>query len=237
MRIFQNLVEAYKEAERDLWEMGIDVTPMSMQDKKAQGDEFKTKEIQGFGFTVVPHTPDDWALTNRQKVLELAGIPIEYCEIEVDDRMKDMAQNPGRSFHLRPDIWKEFMHEGKFSYTYSERMEGQVASTLRRLAVDPENRQGIIAIYNPSIDTPRRGGEMRIPCSMYYQLMIRGGKLDLIYTMRSCDFLTHFAADIYMATRIMDYASAVLGVPIGKFMYFTGSLHAYYKDLEARGIF
>lgn len=238
MRIFSNLLEAYKEAERDLWEMGVEVTPLSMQDKKAQSaDEFKTKELQGYGFMVVPSTSKDWCIANRQSVLTLANIPLSYCEQEVQDRVQEIPLNPGNSFLLRPDIWQEFMHEGKFSYTYSERMEGQVKSTLERLRIDPESRQGIIAIYNPSIDAPRRGGEMRIPCSMYYQLMIREGKIDLIYTMRSCDFLTHFAADIYMATRIMDYASGVLDKPIGKFVFFTGSLHAYHKDMAIRGIF
>ncbi len=77
----------------------------------------------------------------------------------------------------------------------------------------------------------------RIPCSLYYQILVRDGKVDLHYAMRSCDFLTHFPVDIALAIRMQHYITERLGRAVGTFSYFTGSLHAYRKDLAVRGIF
>ena len=60
MRIYQNCREAVREVERDLWEMGIDVTTHSMQDKVGQ---FDTKELQGYDFKILNTDDRDEILT------------------------------------------------------------------------------------------------------------------------------------------------------------------------------
>jgi thymidylate synthase len=72
---------------------------------------------------------------------------------------------------------------------------------------------------------------------MYYQILVRVSKVDLVYTMRSCDFLTHFPVDIFLALLLQDWFANKLNLATGIFTYFVGSLHAYQKDMKLRGIF
>jgi len=72
---------------------------------------------------------------------------------------------------------------------------------------------------------------------MYYQFYIRDNKLHMIYTMRSCDFLTHFIYDVYFSIFLQSYVADNLNLNMGTFTHFIGSLHAYKKDMAERGIF
>lgn len=259
MRIYITPLEAVAEVQRDLYEMGIDVHPQTMQDKAVGEDEdYLTKEIRGYGFKIV-----DWWWNQHDEVkvfqffcpednnLESTTM-VDYTGQEFLDRLSENHRNPGSSYKYRPHIWSEFLHNGKFAYTYNERMKPQIVRTFEELRTRPETRQAIINLHTnicptfkdglnivtPSMDFFNTGGSGRIPCSMYYQFMIRENKLDLIYTMRSCDFLTHFPVDLMLALRLQTFfANNLAEVEVGTFTYFTGSLHAYMKDLKPRGIF
>jgi len=257
MRIYTNPLEAAQETERDLFEMGISVQPQTMQDRDVRDDpDYKTLEIRGYGFKIV-----DWQFSLKElKTMMKHFFPERYDDAltyivnEFQERVSGVPLNPGNSYKSREGLWSEFMHEGKFAYTYSERMAGQVAHVLNQLHKNSKSRQGIITIHSnicpgpynsqcgvndvlSSVDMRNCGGVSRIPCSMYYQVMIRENKLDLIYTMRSCDLLTHFPIDISLALCLLDYYADKLGLGYGTFTYFTGSLHAYNKDMVRRGIF
>lgn len=270
MRIYQNLLEAVKEVERDLWEMGIEVWPRSMQDKDVTGkEEYKTKEIRACGFHL-----SDTRLRDELQVQQAIqhfwpepgeGVAIwQYIDQEVTDRMSRHPLNPGNAWECRPELWEEYLHDGRFSYTYAERFACQLAPIIEELAFNPDTRQAILTMHSNvawveeigetfgvpirSTDLNNIGGEGRIPCSLTYQFMIRENKLDLIYTMRSCDFLTHFLVDILCAIGMQNAVAAELiaephenavspDLMPGRFTWFCGSLHAYFKDMKARGIF
>lgn len=276
MRIFTNPFEAFKEVERDLWEMGITVAPQTMQDKKIAGDPaYVTKEVRGYSFKIVDWS---WNITHIKRALhhffeEETDAVLTYVLAEFRERVQGKATNPGTAYLHRKDLWEEYLHDGKFAYTYSERITPQLQIILEELRTNPESRQAIINIHSnisplicgamikmekdgcikiyddghinleetnyvePSIDLCNRGGGGRLPCSMYYQIMVREEKVDLIYTMRSCDFLVHFPVDISLALLLQDWFSDSLGLKTGTFTYFTGSLHAYQKDMINRGIF
>jgi thymidylate synthase len=252
-------IEALREVERDLWEMGIDVHPQTMQDKKIAGDDdYMTKEVQSYGFMVTgPASARHERLDDVKDMVDYmyngngADSVMEYILLEFKDRIGGKPLNPGNSYKARRDVWNEFLHGGQFHYTYSERMSFQVQKVLDELRVRPESRQGVINIHSnicpsirygnthigKSLDFSNMGGTGRIPCSMYYQVMIRNNHVDLIYTMRSCDFLTHFPVDFSLALMLQEWYADCLGYDIGTFTYFTGSLHAYHKDMKVRGIF
>lgn len=261
MRIYTNPLEAMLETERDLYEMGITVHPQTMQDKNVADDpDYETKEVRGYGFKIV-----DWELDlpHIKKVIshffpEQCDDVLTYILQEFRDRVGDKPSNPGISWIHRQKLWSEFIYGGKFAYTYSERINPQLKIITNELRGNPETRQGIINIHSnisPDVektieDTSRSlnfvcmsadlhyiGGGGRIPCSMYYQIMIREEKIDLIYTMRSCDLLVHFPIDISLALLLQDWFVHELKYKVGTFTYFTGSLHAYQKDLKERGIF
>jgi thymidylate synthase len=262
MRIYSSPFEAMKETERECWEMSIEVHPESMQDKRVADDPaYWTKELRGYSFIINSWT---WDPAHVKEALEYfwpgQSQPIaKYIDQELLDRVSP-ASNPGNSYLHRQDLWKEFLHDGKFAYTYSERIAPQLQTILHELQVNPNTRQAIINIHSnicpeefgqvkharekrsinrvaASADLNNRGGGGRIPCSMYYQVLLREGKVDLIYTMRSCDFLVHFPIDILLALGLQNWLSLQLHMPVGRFTYFVGSLHAYFKDLQVRGIF
>ena len=85
------------------------------------------------------------------------------------------------------------------------------------------------------------GGVARIPCSMYYQFLLRevNGKkrLSLMYTMRSCDYYNHFSIDVHLAITMLEYVASALNVECGEFIQFMGSLHAYKRDFQFRNIY
>jgi thymidylate synthase len=85
------------------------------------------------------------------------------------------------------------------------------------------------------------GGKARIPCSMYYQFLRRKRNgvevLDCIYTMRSCDFYTHLIYDVWLAMRLQEFIANAVGIESGNFTHFIGSLHAYRRDYEKKGVF
>lgn len=262
MRIYGNIMEMVREVERDLWEMGIHNHPETMQDKVV-GDnpDYDTKEIPAYGFQIVspqPPAKEEEAFIRYLLPTEVVEVLL-YIAAEFNDRISGNQMNPGNAWDKRPKVWTEFMHGGKFAYTYSDRMGPQVERIEKLLHDAPNTRQAIINIHSNiapgwdstassvtgsnvttarlSADAYNTGGSGRIPCSMYYQLLRRAGKMDLIYTMRSCDFLTHFPIDILLAIKLQRHMAAACQIPVGTFTYFTGSLHAYTKDMKTRGIF
>ena len=135
-------------------------------------------------------------------------------------------------------FWEEFLEDdGKFAYTYSERFHPGVNYEMDQpffifseLKRHPASRQAIVQIFDVHKDLSRIGGKSRIPCSMFYQLMIRNGAVDLHYIMRSCDFFTHFPYDQLLAIRFQELAACVLNRPVGIFHHIITSLHGFRKD-------
>jgi len=231
MRIFLNCKEAVKEVERDLVEMGVHNHPETMQDKIIEDNpDFDTLEVMGYSYCIKDFKDKDF-------ILEYLKIPKNYCEQEYKDRANSDILNPGESWKLRKEIWEEFLHDGKFAYTYNERfrLENRLEKLMYQLKNYPSTRQGILAIFDPCRDYDNMGGQSRVPCSMYYQFYIRNKKLNMIYTMRSCDFKTHFGADVWLAIRLLEDIADFLSIETGDFIHFLGSLHIYKRD--AGGIF
>ena len=231
MRIYKNFAEAVDETKRNLYEMGIRVHPHSMQNKIVKNnEEYSSLEIQGEVFSVEDTSDRD----------KMVGDNLAYCKAEFAERIVKTV-NPGKSYKLRLKVWKEFLVNEKMDYTYSERMFPQLEKTIAEMKRNPDTRQAIIEIHNNKLDLEAMGGKKRIPCSMYYQLMIRKDpqgipRVNIIYTMRSCDYYTHFKNDMWLACELKDYVAKRLGIKPGTFTMFIGSLHAYKKDFET-GVF
>lgn len=238
MRIYQNFKEMYSETLRNIQEFGVEHIVHSMQN---QVGEFKTKEIQGECFTIESH--DD-----MYEVLEENGGNIKWVEEEFKERISSDLINPGEAYKLREDVWNEFLNdgeEGKFGYTYNERIRYQLEDTIELLKKDPFTRQAVITLYEGEKDTKKRGGHNRVPCSMHYQFFINEEediatgetkkRLDVLYSIRSNDFGTHFLYDLVLAAKLGEYIAEKISNEEnkidgnGRILYQGGSLH-YYVD-------
>lgn len=247
MRIYETCHEMYSDVKRDLHEMGTQVHPQTMQDKHVADDpNFNTLELSPATFMIL--NGDD-----RDEWLQSLGGNLEWCRADFHERVHNAhyhecpGPNPGTAWSLREKTWGEFIHNGKFAYTYGERI-GQQSSIedhgpatafnriKHQLETMPDTRQAVLPIFDAYRDLPRLGGYARVPCSLYYQFMRRRGQLDMIYAMRSSDFHEHFMYDIWMALSMRDFMAMLINVEPGRFTFFTGSLHLYAKDADP-GVF
>jgi len=230
MRIYKNFEEAMEEIKRDLAEMGIRVHPQTYQDKfVGDNDEFETREITNYIYTVVE--PQEYHLKPTQP----------WAEMEFKERLEGVygscicTQNPGKAWLERKDVWEQFLQEdGTFAYTYGERLarSSQLTEVIGRLRTDPDSRQCFISIWDPCTDPRKMGGISRIPCTLGYLVQVRRGKLDLTYLQRSSDFATHLVNDVYLAFLLQEWIAGQVGVPVGNFTHWLGSLHIFAKDTK-----
>lgn len=180
-----------------------------------------------------------------------------------EDFLERVAQdvNPWEARKIRPWVWDEFLdfhqytQERTFDYTYSERIH--LFDLLKEIQQHPTSRQYVFNIWDRE-DRFWVNGKRRIPCSLNYQVLIRpNGEINdkwepimavnLIYNMRSCDYLTHFPIDIIQAVNLLKYITEHLNnqenfkeydttkwhdtYAVWKLYYNCASLHFYKKDL------
>ena len=224
--------------------MGHINRPKTYQNKVIDGkDEFITKELICEQYCLTNLPDPNWLFTYTKAR--------QWADAEFNERVSGKMLNPGEAYKLRMDMWEEFLVdiEGDkvFDYTYPERIntlcryKGQIMTKLKAiielLKDDPDTRKAVLSIYGSGnyTDANYYGGEHRIPCSMYYDFLIRenskGEKvLNICYHQRSSDFIGHFGDDVYLAWRLMEYVAEKVGINKGYLYHTIDSLHAYKKD-------
>lgn len=231
MRIFQTFKEMYSEVWRDVAELGVRVKSHSVQNIQDVGSEYEMKEIIGYSYELTDTKPVDILTLNHFTKEE-----IDWASAEFGERINPMAINPGKAWHLRAEIWRQFLNlRQNFDYTYNERMRYQLPRIIDELKRHPRTRQAVLTIFNASNDIPFLGGVRRIPCSMHYQFFLRDMSLHMIYNMRSCDIATHFRFDVALACMLLDYVAYRVDKHPGNLIHNIGSLHCFKKDVE--GVF
>lgn len=230
MRIYSNSFELMSELGRELNSYGQTVKPKTYQNKVIEGkEEFETKELICQQYCLTSLGDPVWLFVFSHSK--------EWADAEFQERIdtSDII-NPGKAWGLRKDLWEQFLVNGKFDYTYNERMV-ILPYTIQLLKSDSDTRKAVLPIFNGNgeDDTLYYHGNKRIPCSMYYDFLIRqNGKgekvLHICYHQRSSDFVQHFGNDVYLAWRLMEYVAKEVGVKPGYLYHTIDSLHAYKKD-------
>lgn len=230
MRIYSNAHDLMSEMGRELNSYGAIVKPKHYQNKCIDGnDDFITKEIicQQYCLTKLPDS--EWLFVYTKAK--------DWADSEFSERINPQPLNPGKAWELRKDLWEQFLVDGQFDYTYSERMVGTLDNLIELLQSDQYTRKAVLPIFNGNgnDDTNYYDGIKRIPCSMYYDFLIRwspkGEKvLHICYHQRSSDFVQHFGNDVYLAWRLMEYVAKEIGILPGYLYHTIDSLHAYKKD-------
>lgn len=251
MRIYDNCYELMSETGRNLYEMGNLVKPKHYQNKDIDGNEdFETKELICEQYCLMNMPDPKWLFIFMEEEAR------EWAEAEFQERISGVQFNPGEAWKKRSQVWEEFLVNGKFDYTYPERMNELVQyndngvrttklnAVIQLLRDDPDTRKAILNIYgsyhrgfpNKIInDADRLDGHARIPCSMYYDFLIRENakgekQLNITYHQRSSDFVTFFGTDVWFAWKLMEHVAAEIGVKPGYLYHTIDSLHCYKKD-------
>lgn len=178
---------------------------------------------------------------------------LPWADDHFNERVCGYPVNPGTTWKTWPwaQTAQEFLDEnGQFEVNYMERYWagsipgtrgirgrpwGDLNNIIELLGDDPLTRQAYLPIYFPE-DTGAGG---RVPCSLGYHWMMRGGFLHVHYPIRSCDYFRHFRDDIYLTVRLTIWLLQELRsrapkpwneVRVGYFSMWIGSLHLFIND-------
>ncbi len=226
MRIYTDFKECLNELKRELAEMGISVKTKTYQDKDISNNpDFETLELQNYIYTVT--NPREIDLSPTQP----------WADLEFNERITNHPPNPGEAYLHRLEVWEQFLEEGRtFAYTYGERIkrEGHIDTLISNIENDPAARQHFLAVWDRD-DLFDAGGKHRIPCSLGYLFQVRKGKLNITYLQRSADFNVHLVNDLYLSHKLQNYVADNLGLQVGIYVHWLGSLHIFKKDVK--GVF
>lgn len=117
---------------------------------------------------------------------------------------------------------------------------GDLQDVVDQLTRGPMTRQAFLPIWFPE-DTGAVHRK-RVPCTLGYHFLIRDGKLQITYYMRSCDLIRHFQDDVYMAGRLAQWMVAELNetatgkgetlrLGVGTLIMHIVSLHCFAGDM------
>jgi hypothetical protein len=82
---------------------------------------------------------------------------------------------------------------------------GDLQSVVDLLVRSPLTRQAYLPVWFPE-DTGAENGQ-RVPCTLGYHFMQRGGRLSMRYYLRSCDIYRHLSNDVWLAGMLLDWVA------------------------------
>ena len=115
----------------------------------------------------------------------------------------------------------------------------QLLRAVTVLRANPDTRQVVLQIFDPSHDLPRDDGQPAdpdIPCNISSILKIREGKLEWLQIMRSNDLVLGLPHNLVQFTTLQEVLAGWIGVPVGQYHQVSDSLHIYedrVADVEA----
>src|SRR5437899_4232202 len=142
--------------------------------------------------------------------------------------MKSFQDGNNPDFHgaygLRIRKWPEkILVENEVTYNYID----QVRCVLQKLRADPNSRQAVISLWDPTRDN---GYSKDITCNNYIVYTLRNGILAQTVNIRSNDLIWGTPHNAIQFTHLQAYVAGMLGVRMGLFIYVIHNLH-YYLDL------
>ena len=145
-----------------------------------------------------------WYLSGSNKVKDISRFAKKWVDISDDGETNNSAYG-----------WRIF---DKFGFNQWQHVK-------ELLWKDPNSRQAVIHIkdadHRPTKD---------VPCTVYLQFFIRNGKLNLSVHMRSNDIWMGVPYDMFSFTFLQMKMAMELGVEIGQYTHYAGSLHIYARD-------
>jgi thymidylate synthase len=110
---------------------------------------------------------------------------------------------------------------------FGEKGPNQIQNILDLLSKKADTRKAVVQVFDAcDIDSNRKA----IPCTCTFQFLIRGDRLHMITTMRSNDAFVGLPHDIFSFTMVQEILARSLGVELGSYRHFVGSLHLYDKN-------
>lgn len=103
----------------------------------------------------------------------------------------------------------------------------QVRTVIDLLQKRPHSRRAVLQLYDAD-DLRRHEGD--IPCTCTLQFLVRNCAVEMIAHMRSNDAVKGLTHDIFCFTMLQELVARTLGLGMGRYCHFVGSLHLYADD-------
>jgi thymidylate synthase len=100
----------------------------------------------------------------------------------------------------------------------------QILNVIGDLRERPQTRQAVIQIFDAHDISVEHND---VPCTCVMQFAARGGRLHMIVYMRSNDAFVGLPHDVFAFTMIQELVARSLGLKLGVYDHFIGSLHLY----------
>jgi len=147
-----------------------------------------------------------WYLSGSNKVKDIAQYAKKWADISDDGETNNSAYGY-RIFN-------------KFGFDQWEYVKGLIRK-------DPNTRQAVIHIKDAS-NVPTKD----TPCTVYLQFFLRDNKLNLSVHMRSNDIWMGVPYDMFSFCFLQVKMAMELGVEVGSYTHYAGSLHMYQRDYD-----
>lgn len=185
-------------------------------------------------------------LPNKKEASEALKAKQPWADIHFSERVNGMPMNPDPSHSMWASSTNDYMTNGQiFSHTYSERFWSKglhngirfdiadLNTLVSLLSQEPDTRQAYLPMFFPEDLTASLKGE-RVPCSLGWHFILRKGKLDCMYIMRSCDAMRHLQNDLYFANRLTLWLieKSNINANVGTLHFITTSLHCFTNDID-----
>ena len=190
-----------------------------------------TLEMPAFGFTLT--NPRARVIENPARRWNMALAVGEFAwHVSGSDDVAALA-------YYAP-IWRTFSEDGahirgscygKRIFAAAEGEPSQWSRLLRLLRFDPASRRALLSVQQGESEALSLSS-LDVPCVTTCQFLLRDGRLDAIVNMRSNDVIWGLPYDVFLFTMLQEMLSLELGVGIGNYHHFAGSMHIYERHLD-----
>ncbi len=108
----------------------------------------------------------------------------------------------------------------------------QLKNVTALLKGNPGSRRAVVQLFNAE---DIAAAHKEIPCTTTLQFHLRDGQLHLSATLRSNDAYWGLPHDVFCFTMIQEMMARRLGVDLGEYYQYVGSMHVYIDYLEKVG--
>lgn len=135
--------------------------------------------------------------------------------------------------------YSEYRVDGRTQGAYGPRLgnpasSGQLNRIVNLLKNRPSSRRAVALVLRE--DDVHESTD-NYPCTVAMQLLLRSGVLEAIVFMRSNDAWLGLPHDIFAFTMIHELIARLVGVSLGPYTHFVGSLHLYSQHVEGADSF
>ncbi|MBL9144110.1 MAG: thymidylate synthase [Verrucomicrobiaceae bacterium] len=116
----------------------------------------------------------------------------------------------------------------------------QIQNVCELLKINRTSRRAVVQLFdggdiaNPHLLECRK---KEIPCTCTLQFLVRKDRLHMFTSMRSNDAYFGLQHDVFAFTMMQELVARAIGIELGSYHHFVGSLHLYDRDFQAAGKF